>query len=282
MTTINQCRDFLEKLFALKIAEPQRLQYLRDPYMLFTGDLLARRRIQVASILAILIHIMLFLIVFPSFGNRVFQPTEVLILRNLAKPARLMGGEPPKPRAAAKPKVRKPKPTVIPIPDPTPSEPEPIRRKEIQETPQIQDEILAELNIGDITAPPSSSLSRERGVGLEGRGAGSQSGPGSATGDGSGVYTLGGGVTNPEIIEQTIPSYTDQAIRAKVQGIVLFQAIIRKNGRVDSFKVLRGLGHGLEEKAIKEISTRWRFRPGTLNGNPVDVLATIEVTFNLR
>ena len=86
----------------------------------------------------------------------------------------------------------------------------------------------------------------------------------------------------PQILQQTTPSYTDDAIKAKVQGIVILQAVIRKNGRVDSFKVLRGLGYGLEEKAIQEIATQWRFRPGTLQGRPVDVLATIEVQFNLR
>ena len=86
----------------------------------------------------------------------------------------------------------------------------------------------------------------------------------------------------PLILQQTTPSYTDDAIKAKVQGIVILQAVIRKNGRVDSFKVLRGLGYGLEEKAIQEIATQWRFRPGTLQGRPVDVLATIEVQFNLR
>ena len=66
-------------------------------------------------------------------------------------------------------------------------------------------------------------------------------------------------------------------------GIVIIQAVIRKNGRADSFKVLSDhLGYGLEERAIQEIANNWRFRPGTLRGRPVDVMATIEVQFNLR
>ena len=97
-----------------------------------------------------------------------------------------------------------------------------------------------------------------------------------------GIYTLDSGVTMPQILKQTTPSYTDEAIANKVQGIVILQAVIRKNGRVNSFKVLSGLGYGLEEKAIQEISKNWRFRPGTLEGKPVDVLATIEVQFNFR
>ena len=86
----------------------------------------------------------------------------------------------------------------------------------------------------------------------------------------------------PQILQQTVPTYTDDAIRAKVQGLVLIQMVVRKNGRVDSFKALKGLGYGLEEKAIQEMAANWKFRPGTLQGRPVDVMATIEVSFNLR
>ena len=70
-------------------------------------------------------------------------------------------------------------------------------------------------------------------------------------------------VTMPEILEQTTPCYTDKAIQDRVAGVVILQAVIRTDGRIDSFKVLRGLGYGLEEKAIQEIEKNWRFRPGT-------------------
>ena len=86
----------------------------------------------------------------------------------------------------------------------------------------------------------------------------------------------------PQVLQQTTPTYTKDAINSKVQGKVVLQAVIRKNGRVDSFKVLIGLGYGLEEKAIQEITSNWRFWTGTLKGEPVDVLATIEVPFNLK
>ena len=96
------------------------------------------------------------------------------------------------------------------------------------------------------------------------------------------VFVMGSGVTDPQLIVKTTPSYTSAAIRAKVEGTVVLRAIIRKNGQTDSFEVLRGLGHGLEEAAIQEISANWKFLPGTLNGKPVDVLSTIEVQFNLK
>ena len=48
-----------------------------------------------------------------------------------------------------------------------------------------------------------------------------------------------------------------------------------------SFRVIRGLGYGLDESAINTVATKWRFKPGSLNGRPVDVQANIEVTFRL-
>ena len=85
----------------------------------------------------------------------------------------------------------------------------------------------------------------------------------------------------PIAIFQPLPAYTEEARKARAEGIVLIQAIIRRDGSVDSFKVLRGLGYGLDESAINTIATKWRFKPGTLNGTPVDVQANIEVSFRL-
>ena len=104
-------------------------------------------------------------------------------------------------------------------------------------------------------------------------------------------YTLSGSksVTNPIPLVQTTPSYTKAAINARAEGELWLQAIIRKTGKVDSFKVIswpkpgeKKEDYGLVESAIQEISENWRFKPGMLKGKPVDVLATIEVQFNLR
>ena len=273
---LEKCRNFLEGLFALKITDAERLQYAGDPHNPFHGDISRRKPMQVAAVLSALFHILLFIIVFPSFGNRVLILTqEVLVLKQLAEPAALAGGgsQPEVIEPEPKPTVPEPKPDLIPIPDPTPNAPEPIFKKKIEEIPQVLVEISSDFNIGDIEAPP--------GPPARGSGTGPVDGTGPGTGDG-GIYTIGGGVTMPQILQQTTPSYTDDAIKSKVQGIVILEAVIRQDGTVDSFKVLRGLGYGLEEKAIQEIAANWRFRPGTFQGRPVDVLATIEVQFNLR
>ena len=275
---IRKAKDILETLLALKVTDAERLQYTEFDFM---GGSSSRKPTQVALTLALLFHVILFLIVFPPLRGTVFRPSEqVLVLKNLAPAG---GGSRPK---LAPPKVKfvapKPQPILAPIPDPTPADPEPIRRAEVLETPPLLNEMVGDLDIGDVNAPPGpAGLGGNAGPGT---GTGTAQGPGGGSGPpGDGVYEYGTpGVTDPQILVQTIPKYTDEAIKAKTQGVVLVQIVIRKNGRVDSPKVLRGLGHGLEEMAINEIVANWRFRPATLDGRPVDLLATVEVTFNLR
>ncbi len=112
-------------------------------------------------------------------------------------------------------------------------------------------------------------------------GAGSGRGIGVSTGARSEPYVVGDGVTEPVAIANPRPAYTKEARQAHVEGVVVLQVIIRKDGTVDSFKVIKGLGYGLDESAIDTIMTKWKFKPGTLKGVPVDVLANIEVTFKL-
>jgi TonB family protein len=98
---------------------------------------------------------------------------------------------------------------------------------------------------------------------------------------GTKLYFVGSGVTEPEAIENPRPAYTDEAKKNRVDGFLILQAIVRANGRVDSFKVIKSLGFGLDESAINTIATKWRFKPGTFKGVPVDVQVNITVTFRL-
>ncbi len=89
-------------------------------------------------------------------------------------------------------------------------------------------------------------------------------------------------VTPPKVLDQTIPSYTEEARARGVEGIVLLECIIRTTGRATDFRLLRRLGSGLDEAAITEIRDNWKFTPANLKGKPVSVVAKIEVTFTLH
>jgi periplasmic protein TonB len=189
---------------------------------------------------------------------------------------------------------------------PDPTNPQPLMPADdlIAQVPSIQMPIdlprNTSLPIGDILAPPNGSISSGSGSGGgigtgqgtgigSGRGAGVGPGSGGGMGGGSdggigkgvGPYIAGDGVNAPIVLLKTKPPYTEEARKAHATGIVSIQAVIREDGTIDSFKVLRGLGYGLDEAAITTVSTKWRFKPGTKNGAPVPVIVNIEVEFNL-
>jgi TonB family protein len=98
---------------------------------------------------------------------------------------------------------------------------------------------------------------------------------------GDGYYRGGWGVVTPKDVFRPVPSYTEQARRARINGIVVVEIVVRKDGTVGDCKILRGLGYGLDESAIQTIRTRWRFQPGTFKGKPVDVIAMAEIVFKI-
>jgi protein TonB len=76
------------------------------------------------------------------------------------------------------------------------------------------------------------------------------------------------------------PEYTDIARNARVAGVVIVEATIDKNGNVDRVRVIKGLPMGLAESAERAVR-QWKFKPGTLNGQPVDVIFNLTVNFKL-
>ena len=95
------------------------------------------------------------------------------------------------------------------------------------------------------------------------------------------VYSVGDSVKPPQVLQQPKPLYTPQAREAKIEGIVMVGAVIQKNGSVGQIKILKGLGYGLNESTVNTISREWKFKPGTLNDEPVDVSVVMEVSFRL-
>jgi periplasmic protein TonB len=76
------------------------------------------------------------------------------------------------------------------------------------------------------------------------------------------------------------PEYSEDARRAKVSGTVLLRIEVDTNGRPRNITVRQGIGLGLDDKAIEAVS-RWKFRPGMVNGKPVVVVAFVDVNFRL-
>jgi TonB family protein len=82
------------------------------------------------------------------------------------------------------------------------------------------------------------------------------------------------------LIYKIEPEYSEEARKAKVQGVVVIAAEIDDGGRTRNIRVTRPLGLGLDEQAIAAAAL-WRFRPATADGQPVASTVTIEVNFRL-
>jgi protein TonB len=89
----------------------------------------------------------------------------------------------------------------------------------------------------------------------------------------------GGEVTAASIITQTRPNYPSLARQARIQGIVVLHAIIDKDGNVAKLEVVSG--HPLLVQSALEAVKQWRYKPTQLNGDPVEVDTTIQVTFTM-
>lgn len=97
---------------------------------------------------------------------------------------------------------------------------------------------------------------------------------------GIGLVHRGRGVTPPQLLYKVEPEFSEEARKAKHQGVVLLSVVVDASGNVRNIRVLQQLGLGLDEKAIEAVS-RWRFRPGLFDGKPVATEATVQVNFQL-
>ncbi len=88
------------------------------------------------------------------------------------------------------------------------------------------------------------------------------------------------GVSIPKCFYMPNPTYTEDARASKFSGIVMLEALIGANGEVSSRRVLKGAPYGLNESAIETLST-WKCQPAQLDGKPVSVIVTFEVSFRL-
>ncbi|HKO03399.1 MAG TPA: energy transducer TonB, partial [Candidatus Acidoferrales bacterium] len=145
-------------------------------------------------------------------------------------------------------------------------------------------------NYGD---PLAANLTNSNGPGSgggigtgSGGGVGSGSGPGVGPGEGGGIggghFHVGrDGIGEPVCIYCPQPPYTEEARKARFQGTVLMQVTILPDGTPTDVRVVRGLGMGLDESAIRQVR-QWRFKPVIGPGNKaVTVDLDVEINFRL-
>lgn len=94
------------------------------------------------------------------------------------------------------------------------------------------------------------------------------------------IFHVGGDVSAPTLIYSVDPNYTEEARRAKYQGVCLVQIVVNAQGNVQRTRVLRALGMGLDKKAVQAVR-QYRFTPAMRNGKPVQVAVNIEVNFRI-
>ena len=207
-----------------------------------------RKTIRIALAIAIFLHAVLFFINFPDWRSGTVEPAEkpkIYVVQQVRF-------KPPPPKQQQE--IPKPKAKKVPIPDPTPEEPEPIR---------LPDEIQPEVNLPetdvvfDIPEGPPPSPEPE------------------------GPIQVGGDVQAPVKTYYPQPAYTEIARKARLQGVVIVQAIIDKQGQVTNVKILKGLGMGLDQATVDAVK-KWKFEAATLHGKPVAVYYNLTVNFRLQ
>lgn len=205
------------------------------------------KTLRIAFVAALIFHLGLLIVNLPEL-TKAAPPEPEKKKVYVVQQVRFKPPPPQKQQEIPKPKAKK-----VPIPDPTPDEPEPIRTpEEIEPTVDLPEtDIVFDIPEGP---PPSEP---------------------------EGPIHVGGDVQAPVKKYAPPPSYTEIARKARVQGVVIVQAIVDKQGQVQQVKVLKGLPMGLDKAAVDAVNN-WTFEPATLNGKPVDVYYNLTVNFTLQ
>ena len=200
-----------------------------------------------AFVITAAIFIVMFLSTFPVSSGPQYEVVEILV-------PELPDYIPPLEQKPKQQKIEKQKVKKVALPDPTPEEPEPL----IEPPPEPEPEPL----------PPNVKIRR----GIP-RGPPRRGGP---------VREGMAGLTNPQKKFGPDPIYPTIAKRANFGGQVILRAIIAKDGTIKQVELLKGLGRfGLDEAAIVAVK-KWRYSPGILEGNPVEVIMTVRVNYTLH
>jgi len=171
---------------------------------------------------------------------------------------------------------------------------------ELMAQPTIVDAVLPTvinqnliLQLGDpngLPGPPSGGPGKDGGIG-EGNdhGVGDKSGPyGPGPGNGPGgpgnpIVTIGkGGASPPSCpLPSTEPNYTDDARKGRIQGTVVLDVIVNRDGTVTVNRIAQRLGYGLDDEASRFVAKSFHCKPGTYQGQAVATPVRIDVNFHL-
>ena len=196
--------------------------------------------------LAVTVHLALLAVHLPRVeASPIFEEKSLHI--RLVPPPRFRPPEPMRP-LEVKQMVRK-----VPIPDPEPDAPEPIRLADADVPPVFQVDPDVVLRIPE--APPSPRA--------------------------HGPLEIAGSVKPPVKVFAPAPGYPEMARKIRRQGTVQLRAVIDRNGAVTQVQVVASLPYGLTEAAVEAVQ-QWRFRPATLDGEPVAVFLELLVRFTLQ
>jgi TonB family protein len=222
--------------------------------------------------------------------------------RPVREPARV---EAPKPLPAAPVVARAVEPPPAPLVPAAPGFEKPVEPP-VQRAPEVglfertsgvrTSQATAAVTTGGFGRAEASARGSESGVVMTGGFSGSPAPRRAATGSGD-VQTAGfdrqvsapaqpsAAVAKPidrpvEITFKPTPEYTDEARSARIEGTVSLELEFAAAGAVRVLRVVRGLGHGLDE-AAQRAALRIRFTPAQSDGRPVDSRATVHITFRL-
>ena len=186
---------------------------------------------------------------------------------------------PPPPPPPEAPPPPPPKLTTIKFTPPVVKKDEEVKKEEVPDQEELKDKTVATVTVqGNTNAPDLTELA--------------------GTGDKvveevveNKVYTyveqmpeLPSGGGQPAIVAAILKAtrYPAMALRNQVEGRIFASFTVNQQGDVVDVKVVKGLGSGLDEEAIRAIKTLPKFRPGKQNGRAVSVSFTVPITYKIQ
>ncbi len=210
-----------------------------------------RRRTRVGVGIAVLAHVALFIINWPTIARSAPEPPEPPVRVHRLRPFRPAPPSPPPPAAVHRTPV-----DVVSVPIPGPVDQEPTIVREDVFAPEEPDS-------PGMPGPPAPHFPQ------------APTPPPERT-----MALVGVDVEPPALIYKVEPRYTETARQLRKEGAVILSLTIGRTGRVDKIEVLRRLPFGLTEEAVKAAS-QWIFQPSTIRGLPVRVQYILTVRFSL-